>query len=79
MVNIIAAQWVHNGIYRKYLEKTIINYNLLYIICVKDNKTRIKQYKNFLIYLTNHYYLIDMTDEINLLFEKFLRKIEIFL
>jgi len=34
-------------------------------------------YKNFLIYLTNHFQLTDTTDKTNLTFEKFSRRIEV--
>jgi len=34
-------------------------------------------YKNFLIYLTNHFKLTDATDETNLTFEKFSRRVEV--
>ncbi len=34
-------------------------------------------YKNFLIYLINYYQLTDVTDEINITFKKFLRRLEI--
>ncbi len=49
------------------------------IICAENSKPRIRNYKNFLIYFTNHYYLTDVTDKINLTFKKLFRKIEIFL
>ncbi len=55
------------------------DYNLSCIICARDNKLRTRQYKNFLIYLINHYYLTDAIDKTNLLFKKFSRKIEILL
>ncbi len=57
----------------------IIDYDSLCIICTGDSKIRIKQYKNLLIYFINHYYLIDVTNKINLLFEKISRKLEILL
>jgi len=34
-------------------------------------------YKNFLIYLINHFQLTDITDETNLTFEKFSKRIEV--
>ena len=50
-----------------------------YIYYTGDNKLRTRNYKNFLIYLTNHYQLTDAIDKTNLIFEKFLKKIEILL
>jgi len=78
-INIVVAQRAHDDIHKEWSEKTIIDYDLSYIICARNNKLRIRQYKNFLIYLTNHYYLTNVTDESNLLFKKFSRKVEILL
>src|SRR6266542_447275 len=47
------------------------------IYCIENNKSRTRNYRNFLIYLTNYYWLTDTIDETNLTFEKFSRKIEI--
>ena len=44
---------------------------------VGDSKSRTRNYRNFLIYLTNHYQLTDVTDEINLAFEKLSRRLEV--
>ncbi len=66
-------------IYQKNLSKSISNYNPSYIYCVGDNKSKTRNYKNFLIYLTNHYYLTDIIDETNLIFKKLSKKLEILL
>ena len=47
------------------------------IYCVRDSKSKTRNYRNFLIYLTNYFQLTDTTDEINLTFEKLLRRIEV--
>src|SRR6266542_3606760 len=57
----------------------ISDYNPSCIIYVRDSKLRIRNYKNFLIYLTNYYYLINAIDKTNLTFEKLFRKLEILL
>ncbi len=73
-INIVTAQRAYDDIHQKRLRKTIIDYDLSYVIYVKDNKPKIRQYKNFLIYLTNHYYLTNTIDKINLLFKNFQEK-----
>jgi len=75
--NIIAAQVTYNLIHQENSNREIIDYNPSCIICAKDSKPRIRNYKNFLIYLTNHYYLTDATDKTNLIFEKLFKKLEI--
>jgi len=75
--NIKAAQIAHNIIHQKTLNSSISDFNSSCIICAKDSKQRTRNYKNFLIYLTNHYQLTDVTDETNLIFEKFSKKLEI--
>ena len=47
------------------------------IIYAEDSKSKTRNYKNFLIYLTNYYQLTNTIDETNLTFEKFSRKLEI--
>jgi len=49
----------------------------LCIYYAEDNKSRTRNYRNFLIYLTNHYQLTDATDETNLTFEKLSRRLEV--
>ena len=75
--NIKAAQIAHNIIHQKTLNSSISDFNSSCIICAKDSKQRTRNYKNFLIYLTNHYQLTDVTDETNLILEKFSKKLEI--
>src|SRR6266511_4856513 len=75
--NIKAAQIAHDLVHRESDSGNIANFNPSCIYCAGDNKARIRNYRNFLIYLTNHYQLTDVTDEINLAFEKLSRKLEI--
>src|SRR6266536_3037504 len=75
--NIKAAQIAHDLIHQERSSESITNFDLLYIYCVEDNKSRIRNYRNFLIYLTNHYQLINATDETNLAFEKLSRRLEV--
>ncbi len=77
--NILATQLVYDLMHQENQSSSISDYDLSYIICVRDSKPRIRNYKNFLIYLTNHYYLTDTMDETNLTFKKLFRKIEILL
>ncbi len=76
--NITAAQIAYDLIHQKNPNREIINYNPLCIIYIRDNKSRTRNYKNFLIYLTNYYYLTDI-NETNLTFEKLSRKLKILL
>ncbi len=57
--NITVAQIIHDLIYQENLNREIIDYNSSYIIYAEDSKLRIRNYKNFLIYFINHYYLIN--------------------
>ncbi len=75
--NIKAAQVVYDLLHKEQPSSTITDFDPSCIICARDNKLRTRKYKNFLIYLTNHYQITNITDETNLTFEKFLRKIEI--
>ncbi len=75
--NIKAAQTAHDLIHRKRDSQNISDFDPSCIYCAGDSKQRTRNYKNFLIYLTNHYQLIDTTDETNLTFKKFSRKLEI--
>src|SRR6266540_5393452 len=72
-----AAQIAHDLIYQERSSESIINFDLSCIYCAGDNKPKTRNYKNFIIYLTNHYQLTDATDETNLTFKRFSRKIEI--
>ncbi len=75
--NIKVAQTAHDLIHQKSNSENITDFDPLCIYCVRDSKSRIKNYKNFLIYLTNHYQLTDATDEMNLTFEKFSRRLKV--
>src|SRR6266542_4738494 len=75
--NIRAAQIAHDLIHRESDSGNIADYDPSCIYCAGDNKARTRNYKNFLIYLTNHYQLIDATDETNLAFEKLSRRLEV--
>src|SRR6266542_4426221 len=75
--NIKAAQIVHDLVYRESDNRRIADFDPSCIYCVGDNKSRTKNYRNFLIYLINHYQLTDATDETNLVFEKLSRRLEV--
>src|SRR6266498_4131086 len=75
--NIKAAQIAHDLVHRESNSGNIADFDLSYIYCTGDNKSRTRNYRNFLIYLTNHYQLTDATDETNLAFEKLLRRLEV--
>ena len=75
--NIRAAQIAHDLVYQESDSENIADYDLSYIYYIRDNKARTRNYKNFLIYLTNHYQLTDATDETNLAFEKLSRRLEV--
>ena len=64
-------------IYQENSSENIADFDPSYIYCAGDNKTRIRNYRNFLIYLTNHYQLTDATNETNLAFEKLSRRLEV--
>ena len=75
--NIKVAQIAYNLIYQEMSSESIADFDPSCIYCVRDNKLRTRNYKNFIIYLTNHYQLTDATDETNWTFKKFSRKLEI--
>ena len=75
--NIKAAQIAHDLVHWESDSGNIADYDSSYIYYVRDNKSRTRNYKNFLIYLTNHYQLTDVTDETNLAFEKLSRRLEV--
>src|SRR6266511_331224 len=75
--NIKAAQVAHDLVHRESDSGNITDYDPSCIYCAGDNKARTRNYKNFLIYLTNHYQLTDATDETNLAFEKLFRRLEV--
>src|SRR6266540_4303468 len=75
--NIKVAQIAHDLIHQESNSRNIADFDLSYIYCAGDNKARTRNYRNFLIYLTNHYQLTDITDETNLVFEKLSRRLEV--
>src|SRR6266540_2136703 len=75
--NIRAAQIAHDLIHQESDSGNIADYDLSCIYCVGDNKTRTRNYRNFLIYLINYYQLTDAIDETNLAFEKLSRRLEV--
>src|SRR6266508_4283832 len=75
--NIKAAQIVHDLVYQESDNRNIADFDLSCIYYAGDNKSRTRNYRNFLIYLTNHYQLTDATDETNLAFEKLSRRLEV--
>src|SRR6266540_3626641 len=75
--NIKATQIVHDLVHRESDNGNIADFDPSCIYCARDNKSRTRNYRNFLIYLTNHYQLTDITDETNLAFEKLSRRLEV--
>src|SRR6266498_1466498 len=75
--NIKVAQIVHELIHQERSSESITNFDLSCIYYAGDNKLRTRNYKNFLIYLTNYYQLTDVTDKTNLAFEKLSRRLEV--
>ena len=75
--NIKAAQIAHDLVHWESDSGNIADFDPSCIYCVGDNKPRTRNYRNFLIYLTNHYQLTDATDETNLTFEKLSRRLEV--
>src|SRR6266496_5209332 len=75
--NIKSAQIAHDLVHRESDKREISDYDSSCIYCAGDSKARTRNYKNFLIYLTNHYQLTDATDETNITFEKLSRRLEV--
>ena len=75
--NIKVAQIAYDLIYQENDSGNIADFDPLCIYCTGDNKSRTRNYRNFLIYLTNYYQLTDVTDETNITFEKLSRKLEV--
>src|SRR6266542_2941280 len=75
--NIKAAQIAHDLVHRESNNGNIADFDPSCIYYAGDNKARTRNYRNFLIYLTNHYQLTDATDETNLIFEKLSRRLEV--
>src|SRR6266508_1531374 len=75
--NIKVAQIAHDLVHQESNIRNIADFDPSCIYCAGDNKSRIRNYRNFLIYLTNYYQLTDATDETNLAFEKLSRRLEV--
>ena len=75
--NIKAAQIAHDLVHWESDSGNIADFDPSCIYYTEDNKLRIRNYRNFLIYLTNHYQLTDATDETNLAFKKLSRRLEV--
>src|SRR6266498_2813013 len=75
--NIKTAQIAHNLVHQESDSENIADFDPSCIYCAGDSKARTRNYKNFLIYLTNYYQLTDATDETNLAFEKLSRRLEV--
>src|SRR6266498_2612434 len=75
--NIKVAQIAHDLVHQESDSGNIADYDPSCIYCAGNSKARTRNYKNFLIYLTNHYQLTDTTDETNLTFEKLSRRLEV--
>src|SRR6266496_4273721 len=75
--NIKAAQIAHDLIHQKSNSENIADFDPSCIYCAGNSKSRTRNYRNFLIYLTNYYQLTDTTDKTNLTFEKLSRRIEV--
>ena len=61
--NIKAAQIAHDLVHQENDNRNIADFDSSCIYCVRDNKLRTRNYRNFLIYLTNHYQLTDATEK----------------
>src|SRR6266540_2198190 len=65
-----ASQKIHRSLHTGVFENRVIsNHDGSCFICVGDDKARTRAYKNFLIYITNHWGLEDATNETNNRFE----------
>src|SRR6266498_3299314 len=66
------SQKIHRSLHiEDFTERIISNYDGSCSICIGDDKARTRAYKNFLIFITNHWGLEDVTNETNNRFEAF--------
>ncbi len=64
------SQKIHRSLHiGDFADRIISNYDGSCSICIGDDKARTRTYKNFLIYITNHWELEDVTNETNNRFE----------
>src|SRR6266498_2642414 len=75
--NIKVAQIVHDLVHQKSDSGNIADFDPSCIYCTEDNKSRTRNYRNFLIYLMNYYQLTDAINETNLAFEKLSKRLEV--
>ncbi len=75
--NIKAVQIAYDLVHQESGNGNIADFDPSCIYYAEDNKPRTRNYKNFLIYLTNYYQLTNATDETNLAFEKLSRRLEV--
>ncbi len=75
--NIKAAQIAHDLVHQESSTGNIADFDPSCIYYAGNNKSRTRNYRNFLIYLTNYYQLTDVIDETNLAFEKLSRRLEV--
>src|SRR6266498_4476857 len=75
--NIKTAQIAHDLVHRESDNENVADFDSSCIYCSGDNKSRTRNYRNFLIYLTNHYQLTDIIDKTNLAFEKLSKRLEV--
>src|SRR6266498_1953931 len=75
--NIKVAQIAYDLVHQESDSGNIADFDPSCIYYAGNNKSRIRNHRNFLIYLTNHYQLTDATDETNLAFEKLSRRLEV--
>src|SRR6266542_58214 len=65
-----ASQEIHRSLHiRDFEDRPISSHDGSCSICIGNDKARIRAYKNFLIYITNHWRLEDATNETNNRFE----------
>ncbi len=53
--NIKAAQIAHDLVHWESSTRNIADFDPSCIYCARDNKSRARNYRNFIIYLTNYY------------------------
>src|SRR6266540_4078755 len=65
-----ASQRIHRTLHvGDFSDRPISSHDGSCSICIRDNKARTRAYKNFLIYITNHWGLENATNETNNRFE----------
>ncbi len=72
------AQQVYDNLHKEFSRKVFSSYDFSYIICSENQKSKTREFKNFLIYLINYFYLTNIIDKTNFFFEKFARKLKFY-